>query len=276
MCQQIIPEGLNQPQLNNYAHNFFGYGRWNSSVWLIGIEERGAKTAGEFAGRFNAWNQQPQQMRDLKQYYLGAFNENIPDGKEGWRNPTWKRLHDICQRVGFGHIGQLGPDNDNWGGDNGNTNNPVALIEAMPFPAPGQNTWPYNETHHELDNWRPFGIHTRTACADIFLQQRLNAIYHKLQNQEQKPRLILIYGKGYGDHDIHQKWTTLVNIHDQNINFERVEVGNRHFIIANKNWQGDNQGTVIICSPHLTRFIPQAFIDFLVEKITERLNNPLV
>src|ERR1035438_6810608 len=88
---QTIPQNLTIETLNNYALNFFGYGKWEAPIWLIGLEERGAAKQDEFTGRYKAWNNNKACLQDLRQYHSAA-----KIGCPQWNNKTWQAMHTIC------------------------------------------------------------------------------------------------------------------------------------------------------------------------------------
>lgn len=199
---QKIPTGLTEQILNKYALNFFGFGKWEAPIWLIGLEEWGATAENEFEKRFVAWNksQSCNSLLDLREYACECKIELK------WKNPTWRAMHTICCEAGY-TIGELCPFNSNWGGSGcGNLDSAVALIEAMPFPSPSTKKWPYT-------TWEQFGIQTREACAEKYLDQRLQSIVENL-GKKYRPKLIVLYGRSYAKKDdVLQKWIAQTSIY---------------------------------------------------------------
>ena len=46
---------LDASLLSDYCERFFGFGRWNAPVWLIGIEEAGGHDEAEIKLRLDTW-----------------------------------------------------------------------------------------------------------------------------------------------------------------------------------------------------------------------------
>ncbi len=187
--QQTVPQGLNDQSLNQYATKFFGFGGWKANCWLIGIEEYGAGTCpDEFCKRYKAWQTlKYPSMVDLGNYFKKCEIAGTPN----WGNRTWRAMHCICSKAGFAKD-KLCPCNGRWGGTVTKGNGHVALIEAMPFPAPSttDQSWPYTES-----KWNEFGIESRAKCAEKFLKKRLDTLERKFKKY--KPKVVITYGSKY-------------------------------------------------------------------------------
>ncbi len=201
--EQNPPDIEDADLLKEYGEAFFGYGSWDADYWLIGIEERGAETEDEFSNRFKAWNKMEAEEKkrglvDLRDY---ASESKI---ELDWTNPTWRAMQTVCSEIGL-KIGDLGEGNKNWGGkDNENLPSRVALIEAMPFPAPGIKQWPY-------EDWPKFEMETRKKCAEKFLHLRFKQLVGKLKKHQ--PKLVVLYGQRYAERvDVREEWKKEIKI----------------------------------------------------------------
>jgi len=210
IIEQDVPTPMKKSELEKYATSFFGYGRWDAPCWVIGLEEKGAKTRGEFQNRFKAWQKCCRArgksnckdgLVDLKHYHQAC--EIIPDV----HNVTWRNLHTILSAAGFNVGKQICDLKDNWGGKSKSASRPdskpsnVAMIEALPFPTRGGSGWPYA-------NWRrEYGyMESKKACADEFLCLRLCRIAKEAVKR--KPKLVIVYGKG--DIALRERWECLI------------------------------------------------------------------
>jgi len=170
---------MSEGRLCQYASGFFGFGTWKAKYWLIGIEERGAKTRLEFSQRFKAWYE----LGQPKIIDLGRFTK-MAHLRVDWYNQTWKKLHELCLKsrilneplctCGWGNAKRVGKRRH------------IALIEAMPFPAVSSKEWPYK-------HWEPHFtfMRSRAQCKTKFLKRRIKAII-KLIYQEH-PKVVVDY-----------------------------------------------------------------------------------
>ena len=110
-------------------------------------------------------------------------NPETPD----WNNQTWQAIHCICREAGF-CIGELCASNSRWGGSDAKKDSShVALIEAMPFPAPStkEQDSPYTER-------KPDYMKSRGKCADKFLDTRLKMLAKMFEKH--RPKAVITYG----------------------------------------------------------------------------------
>ena len=200
-AQQKMPDEFKEKvKLENYANTFFGFGKWEADYWLVGLEERGAKTLDEFYRRYNAWRKMgSEQMVDLREFFQKSKSKADPSNGEWpewpkWDNPTWKTLRSILLDACV-NIGELDDKNEFWGGSKNvkRGSGHIALIEVSPFPAPSTKDWPYGE-------WIPDFMKKRSKWKKKFQEERLRHLDEMLK--EHKPIAVIDYGNAGNNMEI--------------------------------------------------------------------------
>ena len=86
---------LNQEILLNRLEHFWGFGRYESECWFIGMEEGGGDEIQEVSKRLAVWERLGSpELIDNFEYHLGISGygyENFFEGKIKLQN-TWKKL----------------------------------------------------------------------------------------------------------------------------------------------------------------------------------------
>jgi hypothetical protein len=266
IMQQELPHGLDGKKLKKYAKTFFGFGSWKADYWLVGLEERGATECKcEFCKRYHAWEKmQRDGLVDDGLADLGIFfkkcdikNPETPD----WNNQTWQAIHCICREAGF-CIGELCASNSRWGGADAkkDSSHHVALIEAMPFPAPStkEQVWPYTD-------WNLDYMESRETCSDRFLDTRLGILAKKFETH--RPKVVITYGRALRDQ-------IPKNSEFQTSCWEQGSVKGKsrlsHFCLTEFRWPENNK-SLFICIAHPRSFRGACVPSKLGKKIQEKL-----
>jgi hypothetical protein len=171
---------LDSTLLRAWIANFYGYGRWTSPYWFIGLEEGGVNGEGEFADRLRAWSGSGSYpLVDLRDFHVAIrklrfFSGGIP------LQPTWRPLmrvlfvaegRDITTKaLRFYQANRLGRFDEE-----------TTLLELSPLPAKGTE-----------ERW--FRDH------ELLGKIELEALKHRRRDQlkelikHHKPRAVVTYG----------------------------------------------------------------------------------
>ena len=183
---------LPSQRLIDYAQKFFGYGRWEASIWFIGIEEGGGKDIQAVHDRLKAWatSGQSKELEDAPTFHLAS---NItawhrPDAKH---QSTWKQLI----RMFLLARGQDDSEDaliDYQRTQLGTTTGETCLAELLPLPSPDSKTWNYR-AWSELP-W----LQTRAAYEQNILSHRITLLRQRIDHY--RPRIVIFYGDGQLKH----------------------------------------------------------------------------
>lgn len=180
---------VSTPEIECYINSFYGYGNFNSKVWLIGMEEGGGNSANEVTKRIKNWHLSGRpNLLDNKKHHIEFRAEKFFEGK-GVLQPTWNKLIRLVlsyynednittEKVRIFQKTQLGQANS----DN-------ALIELFPLPSPKNSTWKYGK-------WTDIKyLQKRKTYCKAVAEKRISFIKEKIQCH--KPKLMVFYSTQY-------------------------------------------------------------------------------
>jgi hypothetical protein len=168
-----------------YCKQFFGYGRWDSPVWFVGLEEAGAGTPEELQARLLAWDQRGRrELEDAPAFYPVC-------GQIQWHGPnatlqrTWRQLMRmllLARGEPVKEVALLEYQKQTLGAFSGN----VCLTELFPLPAPSQRQWPYADQEN-LPAW----MRNREQFMQTVLPGRAATLREKIALHH--PRAVVFY-----------------------------------------------------------------------------------
>lgn len=183
-----MTEQFDDQLLDEFVHNFYGYGSYSSQFWFIGMEEGGGNSFSEVTKRLEMWAIRGKREIDDVAEYLTAIgithlHNDRPElqstwaglirillSSEGW-TPTTEQVRDY-QRTSLGRL-------------IGNT----YLAELFPLPSPSLGHWLYAE-HSTL----PYLVNRKTyrqTCVAF------RSAHFQKQISEHKPAVVVFYGLSY-------------------------------------------------------------------------------
>ena len=186
-----MTEQFDDQLLDEFAHNFHGYGNYSGQLWFIGMEEGGGNSFTEVAKRLNAWaDRGRRELEDVAEYH-NAIGITYLFNDRPKLQPTWNKLIRILlssnsqtptteqvreyQRASLGRVGR-----------------DTCLLELLPLPSPSTGRWLYAQ-HSRLpyladrETYKQACLALRTA----HLRKRIN---------EHKPRAVVFYSFTYQEH----------------------------------------------------------------------------
>lgn len=134
---QSVESGI----LERFIANYWGYGRFEAPLWIVGMEESCGK--GDFAKRINTWHRRGEnQLDDAAGYHEEIRAEKL--FKAGARlQRTWSKLIKIYLAA-YGHETNVGKTRQfqiETLGRRTPTVIPTCFIELMPLPSPSTKDW---------------------------------------------------------------------------------------------------------------------------------------
>ena len=133
---------LNDSLLQVFMDGFYGYGNLKAKYWFVGMEEGGGQTIEEITARLETWDQHGRPvLDDLRRFHHDArlydwFRKASPLQK------TWRALILTVLAAEDGDTtatSLVEYQRTQLGKAGGET----ALIETLPLPSPGTQTWNY-------------------------------------------------------------------------------------------------------------------------------------
>lgn len=237
---------INQDNINNYIENFYGYGKWDSSTWFIGIEEGGGNSEEEVNSRINSWIEYKTNLIDIRKHHI-----NIGQSKyfiEGNLQSTWRKLIRVHLNIRDSHNFDNGTIRDVQQNKWGQSDSDNALIELFPLPSPRHNDWKYNE-------WTNVDyLISREKYSEHILESRIDFIKEKIKSH--KPKIVIFYSKTH----LHI-WNKIVGQ-----NFESSDIiliGSNCISIIQK------EGIYFVLTPHPASVWGNEFWDKVGSKIRE-------
>lgn len=183
-----MAEQFNDQLLDEFVHNFYGYGTYSGQFWFIGMEEGGGDSFSEVTRRLETWaSRGKREIDDVAEYLTASgimhLHNDRPKLQSTWnglirillssdgRTPTTEQVREY-QRTSLGRL-------------TGNT----YLAELFPLPSPSLGGWLYAE-HSTL----PY-LASRTVYRQTCLTFR-SAHFRKRICQHQ-PAVVVFYGLSY-------------------------------------------------------------------------------
>ena len=223
---------------------FFGYGRYESDYWFIGMEEGGGNSIEEVEQRLARWVELgASELIDNYNFHktLDSFksrNGNVRRASyseyfEGAikTQPTWRKLIRILLNIEnpdrvYGNEDIRHYQAFNWGQLNSNN----CLLDIFPLPSPDAEHWEYNE-------WSEISfLRTRESYKSKLRDKRVATIRNRITRYA--PKVVIFYS--FGDEYI-RMWEevsackfdkkTQVDVHDRFYAFFQ-KAGNTLFIVT--------------------------------------------
>lgn len=184
--------------LEDYMHNFYGYGNTDSDLWFIGMEEGGIDSVAEMPLRMAVWkNRGSRVLEDLIDYHhaVGTIGISRFLGTKPALQPTWKQLIRVLfsiERISFDNEYIRDFQRTRLGRLQGNH----ALLELLPLPNPSVDPthWDYHN-HSQL----PYLI-DRKSYESRLIPHRIAGL--RKQIQQYRPRVVVFYGANW----IYKAW----------------------------------------------------------------------
>jgi len=184
--------------LDEFAHNFYGYGNYGGQFWFIGMEEGGGDSFAEVAKRLEVWALRGRREIDDVAEYLAAsgitrLHDDHPKLQSTWSGlirillssegqpPTTEQVREY-QRTSLGRLA-------------GNT----YLTELFPLPSPSLGYWLYAQ-HSGLPYLADRRTYRQTCLAfrSAHLRKRIG---------EHRPAVAIFYGLSY-----RRYWQAIANV----------------------------------------------------------------
>lgn len=184
----LMAEQLNNQLLDEFVHNFYGYGSHRAQFWFIGMEEGGGDSFSEVARRLETWGSRgKREVDDVAEYLMDIgithLHSDRPELQKTWsglirillscggETPTTEQVREY-QKTFLGRL-------------TGNT----YLAELFPLPSPSLGHWLYAE-HSTLPYLASRKVYRQTCLAFR------SAHFHK-RISEYKPAVVVFYGLSY-------------------------------------------------------------------------------
>lgn len=177
--------------LKSYLSEFFGYGNPDAPLWLIGMEEGGARDLPEVQRRIASWAVDGTPCLDLAEHHH-RFGQGHWFAPGAPTQPTWRALIRLAlrayadapvdiERVRAYQIAQLGRSGDD-----------LALLELLPLPKPSRGDWRYDgcSTLPCLASKRRY----EKEVAEL----RVDALRGLIATK--RPAVVVFYGLGFTEH----------------------------------------------------------------------------
>ena len=179
---------LDDRLLEAYIHRFCGFGTYNGSIWLVGMEEGGGWEQDDVARRLTAWDARGRlELDDVAEFSAAARLGDYftPTGRlvPVFRGVLRVLLHaqgrpvttDTVKAYQRAELGRADGDD--------------CVLELMPLPSPGVDQWHYREWSNldYLQDRKRYMSHVR--------ERRVRHLRDRIS--QYRPRLVLFYGLGY-------------------------------------------------------------------------------
>jgi len=179
---------LDDQLLDEFVHNFYGYGSYSGQFWFIGMEEGGGDSLSEVTKRLETWaNRGKRETDDVAEYLrdigITYLHNGHPELQTTWsglirimlsyqgQEPTTEQIREY-QRTSLGRL-------------TGNT----YLGELFPLPSPSLGHWLYAE-HSTLPYLASRKVYRQTCLAFRSAHFRKRIIQHR-------PAVVVFYGLSY-------------------------------------------------------------------------------
>jgi hypothetical protein len=193
---------IKESSLEHWIDRFYGYGSWNSKLWLVGYEEGGGELPEEVAeklGYFDSIHPRADEpvLCDMRELYARVtYRDEGPKGKtyktlfdyrfasDAMLHGAWKNL------IGFAHGYRqeklpdlLAYQRKTFIGDR------EAMIQLYPLPSPHSHAWYYS--WHTVSEPLQY-IRQRERYEQHVFPSRMGTILKQIKRY--KPGLVLMYG----------------------------------------------------------------------------------
>jgi hypothetical protein len=258
---------ITNKNLDHYCNNFYGYGKWESPYWIMGLEEAVGDCMDNIdqvidvkINRFSKLGLTGIQLIDNHSFQTGIIdskfglldrylNPSLPNFK---LQPYWKRGLQLIYGIenNFISVNDIGllelasAIKDRLGSNILSLTNGISLIELYPLPLPKHNRADFNKFYTSPKKGHSFvntGLLTswKDYC-EFVLNNRIPRVFEKIKLKH--PKLILIMGKD-------QNYNHLTNLLSNyfNFSFNNFTVSKKKYSVGCINWN-DNKSTIILHS----------------------------
>jgi hypothetical protein len=171
--------------INDFIHNFYGYGNLKAKYWFIGMEEGGGNSEEEFNNRIKAWQILGEKaLVDVAEYHeIIGINRFFKDPVK--IQSTWNKLI----RIYLSANGLPHDTNDVRVFQKnllGRSEQDTSLMELLPLSSPNSNVWLYPK-------WTDFQL---LKSRDMYRLKMVPLRLHGLKNliKENQPSVVVFYG----------------------------------------------------------------------------------
>jgi len=183
-----IVRNFDDALLQDFMDRFYGYGNYQGSYWLVGMEEGGGNSFEDIERRLETWRKRGRREIEALAEYHVEMGITALFRKRPKIQATWGKLI----RVILAAQGQLPTTNqvrayqrDRLGRLAGDT----CLLELLPLPSPSTGHWLYAD-HSQL----PY-LASRTKYQEALLSKRISHLQQRIR--QHRPKIILCYSYGY-------------------------------------------------------------------------------
>ena len=186
----IVRAMQNDFLLEEFIHNFYGYGNYRGNYWFIGMEEGGGNSIEEINRRLNSWNTRGRlALEDVAEYHFAiGIPKHFRDPAK--LQPTWNKLI----RILLSAQGQPGTTDDvreyqksSLGRPNGDS----CLLELLPLPSPSTGKWLYGQ-HSSIPYLKSRKLYSQTCTS-------FRADHIRSRITEYEPKAVVFYSFSYKD-----------------------------------------------------------------------------
>jgi hypothetical protein len=183
-----MTEQFDDRLLDEFAHQFYGYGNYGGKFWFIGMEEGGGNSFAEISRRLDAWAHGGRcELEDLPGYHAAIGITYLFNDRPRLQ-PTWSELIRIVLTA-QGQSCDTESIRDYQKRRLGTMGGDTCLLELLPLPSPSTNAWLYrdNSSLPYLTDREAYRAYT-TSLRVAHLQDRLS---------HYQPTAVVLYGLQY-------------------------------------------------------------------------------
>ncbi len=174
---------INQPLIQAFMRDFYGYGTLEAPYWLIGIEEAGDGSTEDLSSRLTAWDRHGRpEIDDLSDFCRDAgihISRTTP--QRTWRPLIHLMLAAKGEPISSSSV--LDYQLTRLGRGDGET----CLLELLPLPKRNANDWPYG-------GWTDLPeLSSRSTYENQVTEKRVEHIVTAIHDRQ--PRAAVFYGR---------------------------------------------------------------------------------
>jgi hypothetical protein len=243
---------MNTSLLQQYIDRFFGYGSFETPIWLIGIEEGGGGSKQNIEDRIQSWQMSnSDELLDNYEHHKRLKATKYFEKQDGQNikiQPTWNKLirlllafneetisKDVVRAFQQHRLGRKNSDH--------------CLLEIFPLASPSNNEWKYAEWFHENEL-----LQSREKYQGEVGSQRLETLKHKIS--QYKPQVVVCYST-----KMKKYWDVLID-HAATESFS-MGIYAAHFVVK--------EGTLYVLCPHPIRMRRNEYWHILGDEIRNRV-----